>query len=57
MDRSGEDELHSSSSCCLVAIGRLQVNTVCDNTIVENAIKSFQEYIIKAFAFSSEFIF
>ena len=27
MDRSGEDELHASSSCCLVAIGRLQVNS------------------------------
>ena len=36
MDRSGEDELHASSSCCLVAIGRLQVNTVCFHTIVEN---------------------
>ena len=26
MDRNPEDEIHSSSSCCLVAIGRLQVS-------------------------------
>ena len=25
MDRNPEDEMHASSSCCLVAIGRLQV--------------------------------
>ena len=28
MDRNPEDEMHASSSCCLVAIGRLQVNCV-----------------------------
>ena len=25
MDRNPEDDMHASSSCCLVAIGRLQV--------------------------------
>ena len=27
MDRNPEDEMHASSSCCLVAIGRLQVES------------------------------
>ena len=27
MDRNPEDEMHASSSCCLVAIGRLQVTS------------------------------
>ena len=28
MDRNPEEEMHASSSCCLVAIGRLQVNNI-----------------------------
>ena len=28
MDRNPEDEMHASSSCCLVAIGRLQVEQI-----------------------------
>ena len=27
MERSQEEEMHASSSCCLVAIGRLQVSS------------------------------
>ena len=27
MDRNPEEEMHASSSCCLVAIGRLQVHS------------------------------
>ncbi len=27
LDRSQEDEMHAASSCCLVAIGRLQVSS------------------------------
>lgn len=44
MDRSGEDELHSSSSCCLVAIGRLQVTSSPNASDLNNS-ESAHEFV------------
>ena len=35
MERSAEDELHASSSCCLVAIGRVQEHTLKAHVSIE----------------------
>jgi len=44
MERSVEDELHASSSCCLVAIGRLQV-TSTPNSSDLNSSENTHEFV------------
>jgi len=44
MERSSEDEMHASSSCCLVAIGRLQV-TSSPNASDLSAAESNHEFV------------
>jgi len=44
MDRSAEDEMHANSSCCLVAIGRLQVTSSPNASDLNNA-ESTHEFV------------
>jgi aryl hydrocarbon receptor nuclear translocator len=44
MDRGNDDELHASSSCCLVAIGRLQVTSSPNASDLNNA-ESAHEFV------------
>jgi len=42
MDRNPEDEMHASSSCCLVAIGRLQVTSTPNANDLNNSENSHE---------------